>query len=76
MHVIGMTSVMYSGILAEGLIFVVVVVVLKDFIYLFMIGIETERQTQAEGEAGSMPGARRGTRSQDFRIAPWAQGRC
>ena len=31
----------------------------KDFIYLFMIDIERERkaETQAEGEAGSMPGA-------------------
>ena len=41
--------------------------------------IVTERQreaeTQAEGEAGSMQGARRGIRSRVFRIAPWAKGR-
>ena len=50
----------------------------KDFIiYLFMIDIERKREaeTQAEGEAGSMPEARRGTRSQDSRIVPWAKGR-
>ena len=41
-----------------------------------MIDIEREAETQAEGEAGSMPGARRGTRSWDSRIAPWAKGRC
>ncbi|KAM8932000.1 myomegalin-like isoform 1-T3 [Lycaon pictus] len=34
---------------------------------------EKEAETQEEGEAGSMPGARRGTRSQDSRIAPWAK---
>ena len=32
-------------------------VFLKRFIYLFMIDIEREAETQAEGEAGSMPGA-------------------
>ena len=42
-----------------------------------MIDIEREgeAETQAEGEAGSMPGARRGTRSRDSRIAPWAKDR-
>ena len=35
---------------------------------------EREAETQAEGEAGSMQGARRGTRSQDSRIRPWAEG--
>ena len=34
-----------------------------------------EAETQAEGEAGSMPGAPRGTRSWDPRIMPWAIGR-
>ena len=49
----------------------------KDFIYLFMIDFERERgrETQAEGEAGSILAARRGTRFQDSRIAPWAKGR-
>ena len=36
---------------------------------------EREAETQEEGEAGSMLGARRGTRSQDSRIAPRAKGR-
>ena len=33
-----------------------------------------DTETQAEGEAGSMPGAQRGTRSRDSRITPWAEG--
>ena len=33
-------------------------------------------ETQAEGEAGSMQGAQRGTRSRDSRITPWAKGWC
>ena len=36
---------------------------------------EREAETQAEGEAGSMQGARRGTRSRVSRITPWAEGR-
>ena len=35
---------------------------------------EREAETQAEGEAGSMQGARWGTRSQDPRITTWAEG--
>ena len=35
---------------------------------------EREAETQAEGEAGSMQGARRGTRSWGSRIMPWAEG--
>ena len=42
----------------------------KDFIYLFM----RDREIQAEGEAGSMQGACRGTRSQVSRITPWTEG--
>ena len=38
---------------------------LKDFIYLFM------RDTEREREAGSIQGARYGTRSWDPRITPW-----
>ena len=34
-----------------------------------------EAETQAEGEAGSMQGTRCGTKSQDSRITPWAEGR-
>ena len=51
---------------------------LKIFIYLFVKDREREREaeTQAEGEAGSMQGARCGTRSQDSKIMPWAEGRC
>ena len=35
---------------------------------------EKEAETQAEGEAGSMQGARRGTQSWVSRITPWAEG--
>ena len=35
---------------------------------------ERERETQAEGGAGSVQGARRGTRSRVSRITPWAEG--
>ena len=35
---------------------------------------EREAETQAEGEAGSMQGARYGTRSRVSRITPWAEG--
>ena len=47
----------------------------KDF-YLFIHERQRERgrDTQAEGEAGSMQGARCGTRSQVPRIRPWAEG--
>ena len=47
----------------------------KDVIYLFMRDIQREAETQAEGEAGSLRGARCGTQSQDSRITPWAEGR-
>ena len=45
---------------------------IKDFIYLFMRErhTHTEAETQTEGEAGSMQGARRGTRSWVSRITP------
>ena len=42
-----------------------------NFIYLFMRDTQRESETQAEGETGSMQGARRGTLSQDSRIRPW-----
>ena len=35
-----------------------------------------DTETQAEGEAGSLWGARCGTRSWNPRITPWAEGRC
>ena len=35
---------------------------------------EREAETQAEGQAGSMQGARCGTGSQVSRITPWAEG--
>ena len=38
---------------------------LKGFIYLFKRDTEREAETWAEGEAGSLRGARCGTRSQD-----------
>ena len=40
----------------------------KDFIYSFMRETEREAETQVEGEARSMQGARRGTRSRVSRI--------
>ena len=36
---------------------------------------QREAETQAEGEVGSMQGARCGTRPRDSRITPWAEGR-
>ncbi|CAD7678504.1 unnamed protein product [Nyctereutes procyonoides] len=50
---------------------------LRPHYYLLHLCTHTKREaeTKAEGEAGSMPGARHGTRSQDSRIAPWAKGR-
>ena len=42
--------------------------------YLVMRVTEREGETQAEGEAGSMQGADRGTRSRVCRIMPWAEG--
>ena len=42
--------------------------------YLFMTEREREAETQAEGEAGSMQEARRGTQSWVSRITPWAEG--
>ena len=42
----------------------------KDFIYLFMRDTEREAETQAEGEAGSLRGARHGTQSRDPGIIP------
>ena len=35
-----------------------------------------EAKTQAEGEAGFLPGARCGTRFQDLRTTPQTKGRC
>ena len=46
------------------------ILLFKDFIYLFMKDTEREAETQAEGEAGSMQGAGRGTRSWDPRVMP------
>ena len=35
---------------------------------------QKKAETQAEGDAGSMQGARRGTQPRDSRITPWAEG--
>ena len=48
----------------------------KYFMYLFMRNTKREAETQAEGETGSLRGARWGTRSQDPGITSWAEGRC
>ena len=42
------------------------------FIYSWETHTHTEAETQAEGEVGSMQGARRGTRFRIPRIRPWA----
>ena len=42
--------------------------------YLFTRHTHREAETQTEGEAGSMQGARRGTRSLVSSIRPWAEG--
>ena len=47
----------------------------KDCIYLFMRDTKRESETKAEGEAGSLWGARCGTRSQDPGVTTWAEGR-
>ena len=44
-------------------------------IYLFLRDTQGEAETQAEGEAGSLQGARCRTRSQDPGVTPWAEGR-
>ena len=59
-YVIGLNSQKYQHIFLK-----------KDFIYLFMRDTEKE----AEGEAGSMHGARHGTQSWDSETTPWAKGR-
>ena len=41
---------------------------IKDFIYLLMRDIQREAETWAEGEAGSMPGARCGSQSRGVSI--------
>ena len=48
------------------------------FKILFIYSWETQKEaeTQAEGEAGSLGGARCGTQFQDPRITSWAKGRC
>ena len=43
---------------------------LKDFIYVFMKDTEREAETQAEGDAGCLWGARCGAPSQDPGITP------
>ena len=48
----------------------------KDFIYLSMRDTQRETETQAEGEASSMQGARCGIRSRNPGITAWAKGRC
>ena len=47
----------------------------KYLIYLFMKDTESEVETQAEGEAGSLQGPWCGTQSRDPRVTPWVQGR-
>ena len=67
----------------KNIIFLFVISVNSFFFLRFYLFIHerhththTEAETQAEGEAGSMQGARCGTRSLVSRITPWAEGRC
>ena len=48
--------------------FILPLTFLIDFIYLFMRDTQREAETRAEGEAGSLQGARCRTRSQDLGI--------
>ena len=50
--------------------FVFILFFKKDFVYLLIRDTEREAETQTEGEAGSMWGVRRGTRSWVSRITP------
>ena len=47
---------------------------LRFYLFIKDTGNKRETETQAEGEAGSMQGAGRGTRSQVSRITPRAAG--
>ena len=58
----------YTLFFSHGLIF-------KKYLFIYDREREREAETREEGEAGSMLGARRGTRSRDSRIMPWAKGR-
>ena len=61
---------------SKGLIGFKVLFFLRFYLFMRHTQREREAETQAEGEAGSMPGAWCGTRYRDPRITPWAQGRC
>ena len=50
--------------------FFFIFIFLKDFIYLFIRDTQGEAETQAEGEAGPMQGARCGTRPRDSGVTP------
>ena len=58
--------------MTESLLLFLNFIFIKYFIYLFMR--DREAETQAEGEAGSMQGARHGTLPWVSRITPWAEG--
>ena len=47
---------------------------LRFYLFIHERHREREAETQAEGEAGSMQGARCGTRPRVSRITPWAEG--
>ena len=49
-------------------------IVLDLFFFKILFIRERHREREAEGEVGSMQGARRGTRSRVSRITPWAEG--
>ena len=59
-----------SGYMFQQTTEFVFIIFKKDIIYLFMRDTQREAETQAEGEAGSMQGARCGTRSRHPGIMP------
>ena len=66
-----------TGIILKAFIFLKIYLFIHDKQRERVRERETQREaeTQEEGEAGSMPGARRGTQFRDSKIAPWAKGR-
>ena len=48
----------------------ITVIIFFKILFIYLLETQEEAETQAEGEAGSMRGARCGTRSGDPRITP------
>ena len=48
--------------------------IFKKILFIYSRETQREAETQAEGEAGSLQGARPGTQSLVSRFTPWAEG--